>query len=386
MKTNKNVLLTLILLDVLLVQIFLVLDILWFYLLFEVIIFPFYIIIVINKNDYTFISKKLVNRRQSSFLLLFFYTIISSFALVISLLTIYINSGTTCIPLLACAEWEWDTEKYLWVLLFLSLSVKIPIIPFHIWLPEAHVEAPTEISVILASIILKIGVYGVIRILMPIFPSATVWYSSLFWSWNIISSVYSSLCALVQVDIKRVIAYASIGHMNICMLGLFTLNYSALCGSYVMAIGHGFVSGGLFFSIGIFYIKIHTKNIKYYSGMFSLMPVLSSLFIFFVLSNMSIPGTVNFVGELLIFKYFLESNLWSVYVCIFATLLCTSLYNLRLLNVMLFGRVHAELLAKKLSDADKIELYTLLPLVFFTILFGLEPRLILDEIFYEWII
>jgi len=170
----------------------------------------------------------------------------------------------------------------------------------HIWLPEAHVESPTEASVILAAILLKIGLYGILRFLIPMFPSITLYYSNFIILLNIISMVYTCLITLRQIDIKRVIAYSSVGHMNVCMIGLMSFDVKSIIGSLIIMVGHGFISGGLFFLIGILYDRYKTKLIINYSGIFFSMPIFSSLFFFFILSNISMPLTSNFVGELLI--------------------------------------------------------------------------------------
>lgn len=198
-------------------------------------------------------------------------------------------------------------QLFLWVFFFLSFAVKIPMFPFHIWLPEAHVEAPTVGSVVLAALLLKLGAYGFIRFL-PLFPYAYTYYTPLVFTLACTSIVYASMSAIRQVDLKKIIAYSSIAHMNLAVVGIFSLTHQGLIGSIFILISHGFVSAALFFLVGSLYNLYGTKFVKYYSGLVVKMPQFATLFFFFALSNIAFPGTSNFIGEMLLLIGIMERN------------------------------------------------------------------------------
>ena len=183
---------------------------------------------------------------------------------------------------------------------FASFAVKIPIVPLHIWLPEAHVEAPTAGSVILAGLLLKLGTYGLLRFSFPLFPQGTAYFTPLIYTIAIISVIYSSFTTLRQIDLKRIIAYSSVAHMNFSLLGLFSNTIQGIQGGLILMLSHGFVSSALFLSIGVLYDRYHTRILKYYSGLTLIMPLFSTIFLFFSLSNLGLPGTSSFIGEILI--------------------------------------------------------------------------------------
>jgi proton-translocating NADH-quinone oxidoreductase chain M len=270
-KNNYYSMLFLISIEILLIFVFSVIDLLLFYIFFEAILIPFFVFIGINGYR---------KRRIHAAYLLFFYTLFGSLLLLISIFAIYLHCGTTDIQLLWNSSFSNERENLFWIFFFLAFAVKIPIFPFHIWLPEAHVEAPTEGSVLLAGVLLKLGTYGMLRFLFPIFPNATVYFSPLVLLLSTIAVFYTSFTTLRQIDIKRIVAYSSVSHMNMCVIGLFTFDPIAISGSILLMIGHGLVSGGLFFLIGVMYNRFHTKIIKYYSGLVQLMPLFAFLFFF----------------------------------------------------------------------------------------------------------
>lgn len=258
-------------LEILLYIIFTTLDLLLFYMFFEAILIPFFILIGLYGSRM---------RKIHAAYMLFFYTIAGSILMLFSIIYIYIHTGTLNLQLLWNIEFNTVLSTFLWFSFFLSFSVKVPIFPFHIWLPEAHVEAPTEASVILAAILLKVGIYGFLRILLPIFPNLTFYYLNIILLLNIISLFYTSLVTLRQIDIKKIIAYSSVSHMNVCVIGALSFQIHSIAGSMLLMFGHGFVSGGLFFLIGVIYDRYKTKILFYYSGLVHTMPLFSAIFFF----------------------------------------------------------------------------------------------------------
>lgn len=365
------------LIEFLLIQIFLVLDLVWFYILFELLLIPFYFLVAIN-NDLLIATKKKVNRRLNAFLLLFFYTIVSSFFMLISIILIYLLTGTTNIVILHFSYFNENVENFLWICFFISFGIKIPILPFHLWLPEAHVESPTEVSVLLASIILKVGAYGLLRIVLPVFTYSSVFYTDLVYVLCLFSCTYSSLSAISQTDIKRIMAYSSISHMNIGILGLFSFDLESICGAYILFIGHGFVSGGLFFLIGMLYKRLGTKNTLHIRGLINLFPVFTCIFFLFILFNCSLPGTVNFIGEFLILKTGLSKNLFFFIFFIFISIFCTSIYNFILYNKSAYGVPYN--IIKYSKDLTLLEFCVLLPLLLWIFFLGLHPNMVIDLI------
>ena len=318
-----------------------------------------------------------MNKKINAFFLLFFHTIIGSLLMLFGILLIYTNFSSTLIPLLWYSKIDSFTEHFLWFLFFISFSVKIPIVPLHLWLPEAHVESPTEGSVILAAVLLKIGLYGVIRILLPCFSEACITYCVWVWLLGIISVIYTSMSACVQVDIKRIIAYASIGHMNICVLGIFSLDVTSIFGSIILMFAHGLASAGLFFVIGILYNRFHTKNIKYYNGIIFNMPVLSICFFLLSVSNFGMPGTLNFIGEFYIFSSFSNSDIFYIYIGVFLSILLSSFYTIYLYNHIIFGNSNRFFYYNTL-DISILEFFVLSVLIIFIFTLGINPLAIAD--------
>ena len=228
------------------------------------------------------------------------------------ILVIYNETGTTdyqySVAILNTLEMKESVERVLWVLFFVSFGVKIPIFPFHIWLPEAHGEAPTGGSIVLAGLILKLGGYGIIRYLIPLLPNASIYFTPLVYTIGILGIIYSSMACIRQVDIKRIIAYSSIAHMNLSMLGLFTNEVEGIIGGVYMMLSHGIVSGSLFGVIGMVYERYGTRVLRYYRGLTLMMPIFGIVFMILTLANIAIPGTSSYVGELMVFMGVLMNN------------------------------------------------------------------------------
>lgn len=359
--------------EVLLLLVFSVMDLLFFYVFFEAVLVPFFIMIGIRGSR---------TRKIHAAYSLFFYTLVGSLLMLCSIFTLYMAVGSTDFQLLYTAELSMVRERLVWWGFFIAFAVKVPMLPFHLWLPEAHVESPTEGSVILAGVLLKVGLYGMLRILLQIFYEVTMYYYVIVVLLGILSIFYTSLTTLRQIDIKRVIAYSSIAHMNLCVLGLMSFNILSICGSILLMFGHGLVSCGLFFVIGMLYDRFGTKIVKYYSGLAYTMPLLSIFFFFFVLGNISMPGTSNFIGEFLIICGLLEEyNLYSLFVGLIGILCCT-IYTLWVYNKVIFGLVNKKYMLY-MRDITYREFHVLLPLAFFTLLVGVCPTPFVDLFYYS---
>ena len=264
------------------------------------------------------------------------------------------------------------------MLFFFSFAIKVPIIPFHLWLPEAHVEAPTAGSIILAGILLKLGSYGILRFLLPLFPQASFFFTPIIYILCGISTIYASLIAIRQTDLKRIIAYASIAHMNLIILGLFSFNIQGLEGSIFQMVSHGITASALFFSIGLLYDKYHTRNLYYYSGLCSVMPLFTFFFLIYIFSNIALPLTCNFVGELLILISLIQIN--TLITLIGASgMILSGVYSLWLLNRICFGNLKI-IYISNYNDITILDILIHFPFVFLIIFLGVFPNFILMNI------
>jgi proton-translocating NADH-quinone oxidoreductase, chain M len=363
----------LIAIELLLILVFMTTDILVFYILFESVLIPFFIFIGLNAYR---------NRKIHAAYLLFFYTIAGSIFMLVSILSIYIYAGTTDLTILLDKNYIQNKyiEKLIWISFFIAFAVKIPIFPFHIWLPEAHVEAPTEGSVILAGILLKLGTYGILRFLIPMFPDITLYYSPFVMVLATLGIIYTSFITLRQIDIKRIVAYSSVAHMNLCVLGMFSNDTTAVAGSILLMIGHGVVSGGFFFAIGVLYKRCHTKLIKYYSGLLHCMPLFSTCLFLLTMGNISLPLTSNFIGEFLIlYGLYATSNIYGLVAGVVSIFVGT-LYSILLFNKLLFGEAGEFLKTKKCLDLSYKEIHLFFLIIIHMLWIGIYPNSFLDII------
>lgn len=271
----------------------------------------------------------------------------------------------------------YNIQLWLFVAFFLGFAIKIPIVPFHTWLPHAHTQAPTIGSVILASILLKMGSYGFIRFSLPLFPDATIFFLYPIAILAIIMIIYTSFVAFAQKDMKKLIAYSSIAHMGVITLGTFALNSEGISGSIFLMLGHGIVSGGLFLLIGMIYNRTHTKDIDSYSGLSAVMPIYASIFALMIIASVAFPMTINFVGEFLVFLGFFQISPILTLVAGSAIIL-GAIYSLYLFRKVFWGPLNPD--HRYLKDLNKNELFTLIPIVVMTLLLGIYPKPITDTI------
>ena len=365
----KEYLILFLLLDFFLIGAFSILDLLLFYVFFESILIPMFLIIGIWGSR---------ERKIKAAYYFFFYTLFGSVLMLLSILYIYYQVGTTDYETLLTFSFTFKEQKILWLAFFISFAAKVPMIPVHLWLPEAHVEAPTAGSVILAGILLKLGTYGFIRFSLPLFPEACFYYSPLVYSMSSIGVVYSSFTAIRQSDFKRIIAYTSVAHMNLVLLGVFSFNSIGLEGAVLQSLSHGFVSSGLFIIIGVIYDRSKTRIVKYYGGLVHVMPLYVFIFLIFTMANIALPGTANFIGEFLILTGSFKTNTIATFIGATGMVL-GGCYSLWLFNRISYGNLKNQYLIK-FCDINKKEFFIFLPLIFATLLTGVYPDLFLNPI------
>ncbi len=365
----KDYCLYLLLVEIFLILAFSAIDLILFFIFFESILIPMFLIIGIWGSR---------ERRVRATFLFFLYTLFGSIFLFFTILILYYDVGTTNFSVLSKLNFETNKQFILWLFTYIAFSVKIPTIPMHIWLPEAHVEAPTAGSVILAGLLLKLGGYGFIRVLLTIFSKTTIFYLPLTDTFAIISIVYASFTTIRQIDMKRIIAYSSISHMNLVVLGLFSGNIQGVMGSIFLMLAHGIVSAALFFLIGVLYDKYGTRIIYYYGGLVKPLPIFSVLLVLFCFANIGLPGTCNFIGEIVIFFGIIDRNIIILIVAI-TGVIWSVLYTIFFLNRLIFGNINLNYIFI-FKDINIREFATLAPLAFLTLLLGIFPDLIFDTI------
>jgi NADH-quinone oxidoreductase subunit M len=296
--------------------------------------------------------------------------------MLIAMMAMYAFAGTTDIPTLMTTKFPADMQWWLWLAFFASFAVKMPMWPLHTWLPDAHVEAPTAGSVVLAAILLKMGGYGFLRFSLPMFPLASQELAPLIFSMSVIAIIATSLIALVQQDIKKLIAYSSVAHMGYVTMGIFTFTTQGVDGAIFQMLSHGIVSAALFLCVGVVYDRMHTREISAYGGIVERMPIYAAVFMVFTMANVGLPGTSGFVGEFLTLLGAFKAN---TLVAALATLgvILSAAYALWLYRRVIFGELTKPAL-QKLADMTPREIAILAPLVVLTILFGFYPAPVLD--------
>jgi proton-translocating NADH-quinone oxidoreductase chain M len=350
-----------------LICVFTVLDVLFFYIFFEAVLIPMFLIVGVWGSR---------ERKIRAAYQFFLYTLIGSVLMLLAILLIYYQVGTTDIQVLTTVPFSYNMQKVLFLAFFASLAVKVPMVPAHLWLPEAHSEAPTAGSVILAGVLLKMGGYGFLRFSIPMFPDATVYFTPLVYTLSVIAVIYTSLTTLRQVDMKRIIAYSSVAHMGFVTIGMFTLNVQGLEGSMLLMLSHGIVSSALFLCVGVIYDRHKTRIIKYYSGLTVKMPLFSIIFLFFILANMGFPGTSSFVSEFLVLIGAFKSN---VFVTVLATtgVIWGAGYSIWLYNRVAFGNIRTTHI-EAFQDLDRKEFMVFVPCILLVLLMGIYPEIFLN--------
>jgi NADH-quinone oxidoreductase subunit M len=367
--SSKNYFAAFLLMESFILVVFTTLDLFIFYVFFEAVLIPIFIIMGFWGTR---------DRKSRASFFLFLYTVLGSLFMLVGILFIFFTTGTTNFLLLLDYSFCVSHQKILWLAFFFSFSVKVPIVPVHLWLPEAHVEAPTEGSVLLAGILLKLGSYGLIRFSMSLFPLGSLFFRPLVFFMGILAVIYTSITALRQTDMKRVIAYASVAHINITLLGLFSFSLEGVQGAVFQMISHGIVSGALFFCIGVLYSRHHTKLIYYYSGLVQTIPIFVSFFLLFTMANVGLPGTSSFVGEFLILLGVFSTNT----VCSFfaaSSMVFGGCYALWLFNRIAYGNVKSSFLFYS-ADLTKKEFVVLFPLAFLVLFIGILPRFFFETL------
>ena len=354
------------LLEVFMVGVFVSLDIVLFYVFFEAGLIPMFIIIgVWGGKDRVYASYKF-----------FLYTLLGSVLMLLAIMAMYWQAGTTDITELLAYSFPAHMQTWLWLAFFASFAVKMPMWPVHTWLPDAHVQAPTAGSVILAGVLLKLGGYGFIRFSLAMFPLASDYFAPFVFSLSVIAIIYTSLVAMMQDDIKKLIAYSSVAHMGYVTMGIFAANAQGVQGAIFQMLSHGIVSGALFLCVGVVYDRLHTREIAAYGGLVNNMPKYAVAFMIFTMANVGLPGTSGFVGEIMTLIGVFRANTWVAFFATTGVILSAS-YALWLYRRVIFGALEKESL-KALLDLSGREKLLLYPLVILTIFYGVYPAPVFD--------
>ena len=364
----KEYMVAFLVLETMMVGMFCALDFVAFYIFFEAVLIPMFLIIGVWGGP----------RRVYAAFKFFLYTLLGSVLMLLAILVAYFQAGTTDIPTLMTFDFPLNLQYWMWLAFFASFAVKVPMWPVHTWLPDAHVEAPTAGSVILAGVLLKMGGYGFLRFSLPMLPEASEFFTPLVYGLSIVAVIYTSLVALAQEDMKKLIAYSSIAHMAFVTVGIFAGNEQAIAGSIIQMLSHGIVSAALFLCVGVVYDRIHSREIETYGGLVHRMPFYAFVFLLFTLASVGLPGTSGFVGEILVLVGAFKANTW-VAALIATGMVLGAAYMLYLYRRVIFGELTKEHLMK-ITDLNKREILIFAPLVIIVIWMGVYPAPFLEAI------
>jgi NADH-quinone oxidoreductase subunit M len=362
----KEYMIAFLVLETLMLGVFCALDLVLFYLFFEGGLIPMFVIIGVWGGK----------RRVYATFKFFLYTLLGSVLMLLAMMAMYWHAGTTDIPTLLTTKFPTDMQWWLWIAFFASFAVKLPMWPLHTWLPDAHVEAPTAGSVILAGILLKMGGYGFLRFSLPMFPNASADFAPFMFSLSIIAIIYTSFVALVQEDMKKLIAYSSVAHMGFVTIGIFAASQQGVDGAIFQMLSHGLVSSALFLCVGVIYDRMHTREIAAYGGLADRMPRYAAVFMVFTMANVGLPGTSGFVGEFLTLLSAFKANTW---VAVLATtgIILSASYALYLYRRIIFGALEKVSL-RNILDLSPREIAIMAPLALLTIFYGFYPAPVFD--------
>lgn len=376
----KDYMIAFLILETLMIGVFCALDIILFYLFFEAGLIPmFFIVGIWGGKDRVYAAFKF-----------FLYTLLGSVLMLIAMLYMIADAGTSDIARLLTHEFSYATFEFagielvggvqllLWLAFFASFAVKMPMWPVHTWLPDAHVQAPTAGSIVLAAILLKMGGYGFLRFSLPMFPVASDIMTNFVFALSVIAIIYTSLVALMQDDMKKLIAYSSVAHMGFVTMGIFAANQQGVDGAIFQMISHGFISGALFLAVGVIYDRMHTREIAAFGGLVNRMPAFALVFLLFTMANVGLPGTSGFVGELLTMAGAFQANTWVAFGAATGVILSAG-YALWLYRRVAFGALVKESLST-ITDMNGREKLLFVPFVFFTLLLGVYPSVVTDII------